>query len=190
MVAVKLRVMNRFAPRSNHTLRVLKAEAHRWHCWQFDSRWLRLSVVAVAGLVGCAAKQDDTVKVIAVPQAGSMGPLRLEEREEVRPPQRVTADQLYTIYSQNLIEGANPDQRFRARRLHVTGVFEGINRSLPPTRYVELQTHDKDAFVYAEMSPDGAGFAATLMPGTPVQMLCRGEGMVGGSPLLGECRAE
>ena len=98
--------------------------------------------------------------------------------------EHVTADKLYRIYSQDLMEGATPDQRFKNWLVHVTGVSNGINRRLPGKTYLELRTSDDSAFVYVLLAPDDPLTAAALTPGTPLKLLCTGAGMMMGSPLL------
>ncbi len=100
----------------------------------------------------------------------------------------VTADELYTIYSQDLTIGATPDQRFDTQLLIVTGIVNGVNRRLEPAVYLELRTHDKDSFVYAEFNPDLSYVPQTLLPGAEVHLLCRGDSMIGGNPIVRACR--
>jgi len=130
---------------------------------------------------------------IPEPDAPSRGPHPLElvpydvQLKEAKP---VTAEELYRVYSQNLDEGVWPDQKYRYRLLHVSGVFNGINQRLPGKVYLELRTRDDSAFVYALLAPDDPLAVATLTPGTSLKLLCHGAGMVAGSPLLKDCRSE
>jgi hypothetical protein len=100
----------------------------------------------------------------------------------------VSADEIYTRYSQDLHDNGNPDQRYINRWLVVTGAFNNVNRSLPPHVYLELRTHDPEGFVYAELSSGAGSLIPTLQPGMMVRLLCRGNGMTIGSPLLRACR--
>jgi hypothetical protein len=137
-------------------------------------------------LTGCAAGPEE--RVVAVPRtlaSPAAWPLtRLDEAMALP----VTADVLYTVYSRNLILGATPDQHFLDRTLMVTGIFNGTNRRTPGRTLLELRTHDDGAFVYAELGAQPP--PRTLVPGERVRLLCRCNGMVAGSPMLSQCRAE
>jgi hypothetical protein len=144
-----------------------------------------LALLALS-LGGCAATPAVKVMTVAAPIPGAAmpAPAALERATA----QHVAADKLYTVYSQNLNEGALPDQRFRGRLLNVSGLFAGTRTGFAGQEYLELGTHDADAFVYATLSPEAEGLLHTLAPGTPLQLLCIGKGMIAGSPILGECR--
>jgi hypothetical protein len=151
-------------------------------------RFLPIVAGFAFGLAGCATKPTETVinVLITTPRVVSPPPSVQQQAKA----QHVTSDQLYTIYSQHLIQGALPDQRFRGRLLHVTGIFEGVDRHRPGWTFLELATHDPGAFTYAILSPDAEDLLATLQPGTEVKLLCRGAGGVAGSPFVGECRGD
>lgn len=123
---------------------------------------------------------------VPTPQPPRSAPAPTEK--QIAAAERISADTLYTLYSQNLDIGAWPDQRFFGRWMVVSGTLEGFNRDQPNTVYLELGTHDKDAFTYAQPSPEGASLLAALQPGEPVQLLCFGDSSIGGSPILRECR--
>ena len=136
--------------------------------------------------LGCAAISREIV-IPVVPRAAALrGPA--PSVADAAGAKAVSADEIYTVYSLNLNTGANPDQRFLNRWLVVTGVLNGISRSLPPHVYLELRTHDPEGFVYAELTPEAGRLPATLQPGMSVRLLCRGDGMMIGSPVLRECR--
>jgi hypothetical protein len=144
-----------------------------------------LAAVLVLGSAGC--KATPTEKVIAVaPPPQRVDPEPTATERAVAP--QTTADEIYTVYSQNLIEGANADQRYLNRLLWVAGVVNGVNRSLPGRPYLELRTHDDGAFTYAAMSVEAAPLLSALVLGTRVDLLCRGDGALGGDPFLRDCR--
>ncbi len=145
--------------------------------------------VVVLLLSGCAhTTPPDAAKIMTVP-AGPASPVDpAPDSYALAHAEVVTADKLYTVYSQNLIEGANPDQRYRERLLLLSGSFAGINRGLPGRTYVELATHDPDAFVYAELTPEAQPLLATLTPGQSLRLTCVGAGMMAGSPRVRSCR--
>jgi hypothetical protein len=148
----------------------------------------RVLLAASCGLIaGCTTAQRETVVHVRPlperPEGPVVGSL------DVAGAMSVTADELYRVYSQNLIILANPNQRFLNRRLLVSGVVNGVIPSARSHGYVELRTRDKDAFTYVELGKDGvAGPLGGLQPGAAVKLLCVGDGMIAGSPLLRACR--
>ncbi len=151
---------------------------------------LRAVLVGLAvcgGAAGCRTGQDEVVVPVTPVHAMRQEPALTAEDEAGA--KNVTADELYTVYSQDLIIGANPHQRFLNQVLRVRGVFNGVNRSLAPKVYLELRTHDREGFTYAALSPEAAPLLASLEPGVSVQLVCRGDGVIAGSPLLRNCRS-
>ena len=142
-----------------------------------------LGTVLVLALAACKSTIEEA------PVQHGPHPLELVPyAEQLKDAKPVTANELYRVYSQGLIEGALPDQRFRFRLLHVTGIVNGTNRRLPGRVFLELRTPAESAFVYALLAQDDP--LATLTPGTPVKLLCHGAGAMAGSPLLKDCRRE
>jgi len=144
--------------------------------------WVAAIVVPMAG---CAAKQRETVITVPVRVTHSERPPTAAQEKSA---QLATADEMYTVYSQNLIQGANPNQRFLFQLLHVSGVFVGVSQTAPGHTYLELQTHDPGAFAYAELALDAEGTLSSFVAGRPVELYCRGNGSIAGSPLLRDCR--
>lgn len=136
---------------------------------------------------GCRPASRQTIVAVPVMVSQSLEPV--PSADAVAKAEHITADGLYTVYSQDLNNGANRDQRFLNRLIVVTGVFNGVNRSLRGRVYLELCTHADGAFTYAELSPDAAPLLSTLTPGDTMKLLCRGGGMAIGSPLLRDCRS-
>ncbi|HEY0263405.1 MAG TPA: hypothetical protein VGC07_02675 [Granulicella sp.] len=102
----------------------------------------------------------------------------------------VNLDVLYRVYSLHLVDGANADQRFQNRLLKIAGVVDGVNRSLPGRVYVELRTRRPEAFVYAAMAHEDEAALDAMKPGQAVMLVCVGDGMQGGSPMLRSCRLQ
>lgn len=146
---------------------------------------IAVGVVAV-GLTGCANAPRAIVVSVAPRRVDAEGPA--PSATDIAIAKKVSADELYTVYSQNLMLGANPDQRFLHRWLLVSGVFQDVSRSLVPQVYLELRTHDPEGFVYAALSSQASSLLTTLRPGMSVHLLCRGDGMMIGSPVVRECR--
>lgn len=138
--------------------------------------------------LGCAKTASETVvPLMARREVAASPPF---SAREVAAAQRVTADALYIIYSQNLFLGATPDQRFYDRPLLVSGVYNGVREGVTQRTYLELRTHDDEAFTYAELAPRASSLLATLAPGKRVSLLCRGNGVAAGSPLLRDCQPQ
>jgi hypothetical protein len=137
-------------------------------------------------VAGCKTTRTETVIAVYPRPQHPIEPVPTSAQVAAAP--HVAADEIYTVYSQNLIIGANADQRFRDRLMWVAGVYNGVNRGLPGQSYLELRTHDDAAFAYAALNPEAEPAFSALTLGTSVELLCRGDGAVGGSPLLRDCR--
>jgi hypothetical protein len=154
--------------------------------WSFGWRTsgCGLGVALALGALGCHSTiKKDHVTFVA---PRSLEPYAVQLQQA----QTVSADTLYTVYSQHLIQGATPDQRFWNRLMHVSGDFNGINRSLPGKVYLELRTHDDGGFVYAEMAAADPLTTSLPVVGTKLHLLCRCTGALAGSPILTECHRE
>ena len=152
-------------------------------------RALGLFIVPLIALSGCRQAARETI--VAVPQPGTRAVEPPASAAEIMNAQHVSADTLYTVYSQNLDVGrGNRDQRFLNRLLMVTGVFEGVSRALPGRTYLELRTPDAGAFVYATVASEAAPLLSSVQVGEALRLLCWGDGMTIGSPLLRDCRME
>jgi len=145
-----------------------------------------LGTLLVLGMTACKSTVPKREPPLRGPHPLELVPYATQLKE-AKP---VTAEELYRVYSQNLDEGAWPDQKYRYRLLHVTGVFNGINQRLPGKVFLELRTRADSAFVYALMAPDDPLDMETLTPGMPLKLLCHGAGMMAGSPLLKDCHRE
>jgi hypothetical protein len=98
--------------------------------------------------------------------------------------QRISASQLFAAYHENEVAA---DEQFKGKALVVTGYLESINKDIFNNGYLVL--HDANEFegVHATLTDDTLKSAGNLSRGQRVTLLCTGEGMIIGSPVLKEC---
>jgi hypothetical protein len=95
-----------------------------------------------------------------------------------------TAKALFRAYHANEVAA---DEFYKGRLLAVSGRVEGIRKDFSDGIYVELQTENEFESVRAELSDGQAENASALFKGASVTVVCRGTGMILGSPGLKDC---
>jgi len=97
---------------------------------------------------------------------------------------RLTASQLFAAYHENEIAA---DNQFKGKSLAVTGSLDSINKDIFNNGYLVL--HDGNEFegVHATLTDDSMKSAGRLSPGQEITLICTGQGMIVGSPVLKEC---
>ncbi len=101
------------------------------------------------------------------------------------PPIAIAAPQLYAAYHANEVAA---DDRFKHRLLMVNGVVSSINKSFDGSVWVGLRDGDPIGVVQATVLTSQDQRAAALSKGNEVTLLCVGDGMMLGSPMLSHCR--
>jgi hypothetical protein len=98
--------------------------------------------------------------------------------------QRISASQLFAAYHDNEVAA---DEQFKGKPLVVTGYLESINKDIFNNGYLVL--HDANEFegVHATLTDDTLKSAGNLSRGQEITLVCTGEGMIIGSPVLKEC---
>jgi hypothetical protein len=96
----------------------------------------------------------------------------------------ISAQELYNAYHANEVAA---DDLYKDQALEVSGRVAGINRDFTHSIYVELATANEFENVRAELSEGQQGTASTLFKGISITVVCRGNGMVIGSPTLKDC---
>lgn len=107
-----------------------------------------------------------------------------EEDPDQQPPLHVTALELYAAYHRNEVSA---DQYYKGQILEVDGQVEEIGKNFAGDVYLALGTTNEFETVDAYIQSSSVSYAATLSPGTVVTVLCRGDGMIVGSPVLRDC---
>lgn len=94
----------------------------------------------------------------------------------------VTSLELAAAYEENEIAA---DQKYKGKRLEVTGTITGIDSDLMDKPVVQLET--KNPFMSAGASGLPVEVAATLKKGQKITLICTGNGEVMTMPQLNEC---
>jgi putative nucleic acid binding protein len=105
-------------------------------------------------------------------------------REQLPPAIAVSADQLVADYHGNEVAA---DSRYKGRVLGLTGVVDGINKDFLDKTYLTLRTANMFMTVHAQLKSSEVSRAGTLSKGDRVQLVCKGKGMIIGSPVVDEC---
>ncbi len=107
-----------------------------------------------------------------------------ESSEEDAPLIQITAPDLSLVYHNNEVAA---DAKFKGKILEVRGQVREIGKNFAGTAYLNLQTLSQFESVDAYLQKDSVSYAAGLSPGDVVTVLCRGDGMIVGSPMLRDC---
>jgi putative nucleic acid binding protein len=100
-------------------------------------------------------------------------------------PVSVTAAQLYDAYQDNEVQA---DMQYKDKRLLVSGRVDKVSKDVMDKPFVSLSTSNMFMSILAYDMPENA--VATLRKGTALTLLCRGQGMTIGSPILRDCSIE
>lgn len=96
--------------------------------------------------------------------------------------EKVTAAEIASVYKANEVRG---DERFKGKKLEVTGKIDGIDSGIGDTPVIRLQGADMFQDVMVNDVPRAA--AAKLEKGQTITVVCRGDGEIIGMPRLDEC---
>jgi hypothetical protein len=101
------------------------------------------------------------------------------------PPVLVTADELEQAYRINTVAA---DDRFKGRRLLVSGLVQDINTDISDDVYIAFASRsDSFSRPQAHLASSERSTAAKLVPGQAIQLLCVGAGDIVKSPMLRNC---
>jgi hypothetical protein len=112
----------------------------------------------------------------------SDGAIRVAQTEPSALP--VEAERLFLDYQRNEVDA---DQKYRGRRLLVTGMVTSVNKDFTDKVYLMLGTSNMFMGVHAGLEPSEVGRAGELSKGEEVTVLCSGGMMVVDSPMLDDC---
>lgn len=108
-------------------------------------------------------------------------------KDDDAPAVDVAATELFDAYHENEVAA---DDRFKSKKLRVTGTVASIDKDFVDNVVVRLQTANQFQSVMATVRGAEKPAAAKLKKGQRVTIICRGRGMVIGSPSLGDCTFE
>lgn len=99
----------------------------------------------------------------------------------------VAAGELFDAYHENEVAA---DDRFKGKKLRVTGTIASIDKDFLDNVVVRLQTANQFQSVMATVREAEKSTAAKLKKGQKATVTCKGRGMVVGSPSLDDCTFE
>lgn len=140
-------------------------------------KWILIIVIGliVLGFIG-AMLSDDEPSTAASTNTTADAPV-----ETAIP---VTAQQLFDAYDSNEVAA---DKQYKGQLLQISGTVASIDSGLTDNAQVQLATSNDFMNVSATGDENFDNAAASLNKGQSVTLLCRGEGEVIGSPMVGDC---
>lgn len=140
-------------------------------------KWILIIVIGliVLGFIG-AMLSDDEPSTAASTNTTADAPV-----ETAIP---VTAQQLFDAYDSNEVAA---DKQYKGQLLQISGTVASIDSGLTDNAQVQLATSNDFMSVSATGDENFDNAAASLNKGQSVTLLCRGEGEVIGSPMVGDC---
>jgi hypothetical protein len=98
--------------------------------------------------------------------------------------QKVSASQLFAAYHDNEVAA---DEQYKGKPLVVIGSVDSINKDMFENGFLVLR--DQNAFegVHANLTGESMKTAGKLSPGQEVTLICTGQGMILGSPVVKDC---
>ncbi len=116
--------------------------------------------------------------------SGSAPALGVATAAAEAPALSVSARDLWAAYDANEVAA---DNSYKGRRLAVTGMVASIDKDVFGDIVVKLSTGKMFNDVHATMQKSEAGAAAGLSKSARVTVVCEGNGMIIGSPILADC---
>jgi hypothetical protein len=119
------------------------------------------------------------------PKEGASSSEPAKAAPKARTPElEVTSAKLFEDYHANEVSG---DAKYKGKILAVTGKITGIDKDFMDNIIVKLSTPNQFMNVMAELDSSEAAMAGELSKGQSIRLVCKGRGMVVGSPSLGDC---
>ena len=148
--------------------------------WNMKAWQIALLVVGGIGLGTCALCVAVVGKATSDVQAKNAPPSASEA-----PATEVTADQMYEAYHANEVAA---DERFKDKAVLVTGLVDSIDKDVMDNMVVQLRAGGSALLgVRATIDPTEKAKVAALSKGSTHGFLCKGSGMIMGSPGLRAC---
>lgn len=97
----------------------------------------------------------------------------------------VSAERLFEDYQTNEVAA---DSVYKGKILAVSGRVTSISKDITDSTYLMLATSNEFMGVHADLDGSEVSEAATLVPGNRVTVVCKGNGMIVGSPMLDDCK--
>lgn len=145
--------------------------------WLGHLAGIPLGLIVSGVIVGSLPTTDEEIK--ADPSSNVV------QNEKAKEIMSVTAVQLFSDYHANEVSA---DSKYKDKNLSISGRVAGISKSAFDSIYLELSTQNQFMLVQAHMLDSEHDASAKLRRGQTVTLLCLGNGMVLGSPMLNDCR--
>jgi osmotically-inducible protein OsmY len=100
------------------------------------------------------------------------------------PAKNVNAERLFLDYQRNEVSA---DSMYKGRTLAVTGTVSSINKDFTDSVYLVFETSNEFMGIHANLRGSEVSKASTLSKGSTVTVVCEGNGMIVGSPMLKDC---
>jgi hypothetical protein len=136
--------------------------------------WIGLAVLVLFG--GC----------VGMCVVGAKGVADKEKKEkeafDKQDAVKVTAAEIVSVYKANEVAG---DEKFKGKKIEITGKIESIDSSIGDAPVVRLAS---DVFMGVMLYDIPKGEAAKLEKGKDATFVCKGDGELAGAPILRECK--
>lgn len=143
-------------------------------------KWILIIVIGliVLGFIGAMLSDDET----STSASNDNSSATADAPAETAIP--VTAQQIFDAYDSNEVAA---DKQYKGQLLQISGTVASIDSGLTDNAQVQLATSNDFMSVSATGDENFDNAAASLNKGQSVTLLCRGEGEVIGSPMVGDC---
>ncbi|MGP5406097.1 OB-fold protein [Psychrobacter celer] len=144
-------------------------------------KWAVIIVVGLIVLGFIGAMLGDDTDSTATSDASLNDATAVESSETALP---VTAQQLFDAYDSNEVAA---DKQYKGKLLQIDGKVASIDSGFTDNAQVQLATSNDFMSVTATGNEAFDDAAASLSKGQSISLLCRGEGEIIGSPMVGDC---
>lgn len=144
-------------------------------------KWIGIVVIALIVLGFIGAMLGDDTDGATTSDTKPSGTTAVESNETALP---VTAQQLFDAYDSNEVAA---DKQYKGKLLQIDGKVASIDSGLTDSAQVQLATSNDFMSVTATGDEAFDDAAAGLSKDQSVSLLCRGEGEIIGSPMVGDC---
>ena len=144
-------------------------------------KWIGIVVIALIAIGFIGAMLGDDTDSTSTSDTGLNDTATVESNETALP---VTAQQLFDAYDSNEVAA---DKQYKGKLLQIDGKVASIDSGLTDNAQVQLATSNDFMSVTATGDEAFDDAAVNLSKGQAISLLCRGEGEVIGSPMVGDC---
>lgn len=118
------------------------------------------------------------------PDSAGPTPAAAEPAPAIPQPTSVDSSRLYADYQANEVAA---DNKYKGRLLAVTGTLGSIKKDFTDDTYLGIVTDNEFMPIHADLRAEYVAQAASLEKGQSITVVCTGNGMIVGSPMLKDC---